>query len=196
MKKDNSSFENSSIYDVCIYLSIYIYLVYYINYILDYILYTIYTYIYIYTHTVQLHARFLVYILVDIYIQYIAQYTQCLASQVAQVLKNPPANVGRLKRCWFNSWVGKILWRRAWQPTLIFLPEESHGQKSLAGCSPWGHTESDMTEGTQHAHMSSIQYIYLVDKCIYLLAYILEIQYITMQYMYYIVYNLVYSISL
>ena len=37
-------------------------------------------------------------------------------------------------------------WRRAWQPTPVFLPGESHGQRSLAGCSPWGGKESDTTE--------------------------------------------------
>ena len=46
----------------------------------------------------------------------------------------------------FNAWVGKILWSRRWQPTPVFLPGESHGQRSLAGCSPWGHEESDTTE--------------------------------------------------
>ena len=35
---------------------------------------------------------------------------------------------------------------REWQPTLVFLPGEFHGQRSLAGPSPWGHKESDMTE--------------------------------------------------
>jgi len=67
---------------------------------------------------------------------------------MAQVVKNPPANIGGLKRCQFSPWAGKILWRRTWQPTLVFLPEESHGQRSLAGCSLWGHTESDLTEVT------------------------------------------------
>ena len=42
--------------------------------------------------------------------------------------------------------MGKILWGRAWQPTPVFLPGEFHGQRSLAGYSPWGHKESDMTE--------------------------------------------------
>ena len=37
-------------------------------------------------------------------------------------------------------------WRRKWQPTLVFLPGESQGQRSLVGCSPWGRTESDTTE--------------------------------------------------
>ena len=37
-------------------------------------------------------------------------------------------------------WVGKIQWRREWQPTLVFLPGDSHGQRSLVGLSPWGGT--------------------------------------------------------
>ena len=69
-------------------------------------------------------------------------------SQMALVVKNPPANAGDIKRCWFNPWVGKIPWRRAWQPTPGFLPEESFGQRSLAGYSPWGLKESDTTEAT------------------------------------------------
>ena len=51
-----------------------------------------------------------------------------------------------------DPWVGKIPWRRAWQPTLVFLPGESHGQRSLVSYSPWGCTESDMTEATQYVH--------------------------------------------
>ena len=42
------------------------------------------------------------------------------------------------KRCGFNLWVRKIPWRRKWQPTPVFLPGESHGQRSLMGYSPWG----------------------------------------------------------
>ena len=45
-----------------------------------------------------------------------------------------PANVGDIG---FDPWVRKILWRRKQQPTPVFLPGESHGQRSLAGCSPW-----------------------------------------------------------
>ena len=40
----------------------------------------------------------------------------------------------------------------------VFLPGESHGQKSLAGCSPWGHKELDRTEATQHACMDTVLY--------------------------------------
>ena len=43
-----------------------------------------------------------------------------------------------MQECGFDPWVGKIPWRRKWQPTPVFLPGESHGQRSLAGCSPWG----------------------------------------------------------
>ena len=39
----------------------------------------------------------------------------------------------------FNPWVRKIPWRRAWQPTPVLLPGKSHGQRSMAGYSPWGH---------------------------------------------------------
>ena len=46
----------------------------------------------------------------------------------------------------FDPWVGKIPWRRKWQPTPGFLPGESHGQRSLVGYSPQGHKESDTTE--------------------------------------------------
>ena len=48
--------------------------------------------------------------------------------------------------CRFNPWVKKILGRRKWHPTQVFLPEESHRQKNLVGYSPWGHKESDRTE--------------------------------------------------
>ena len=44
--------------------------------------------------------------------------------------------------------LGKIPWSRKLQPTLIFLPGELHGQRSLASSSPWGHIESDTTERT------------------------------------------------
>ena len=52
------------------------------------------------------------------------------------------------RRPGFDPWVRKIPWRRAWQPTPVFLPRESYGQRSLVGYSPWGHRESDMTEVT------------------------------------------------
>ena len=59
----------------------------------------------------------------------------------------------RLKRQRFDPWVRKIPWRTKGLPTPVFLPGESHGQKSLAGYSPWGCKESDMTKAAQHAHV-------------------------------------------
>ena len=48
------------------------------------------------------------------------------------VVKNPPAKAGDR----FDPWVRRILWRRKWQSTVIFLPGKFHGQRSLAGYSP------------------------------------------------------------
>ena len=56
------------------------------------------------------------------------------------------------RRHGFDPWVGKIPQRRKWQPTPVLLPGESHGLRSLAGCSPWGRQESDTTEGQNHHH--------------------------------------------
>ena len=50
--------------------------------------------------------------------------------------KEPVCQCRRHKRHGFNSWVGKIPWRRVWQHTPIFLPGESYGQRSLASYSP------------------------------------------------------------
>ena len=59
---------------------------------------------------------------------------------VAQMVKNPPA----MRETWFNLWVGKIPWRRAWQPTPVFLPGES----------PWteepGRLQSMMLQRVRH----------------------------------------------
>ena len=52
----------------------------------------------------------------------------------------------RHKRLWFDPWVRKIPWKRAWQPTLIFLPGASLGQRSLVGYVPKGCKESDTAE--------------------------------------------------
>ena len=64
------------------------------------------------------------------------------------VVKNPPANACR--RCKFRPWVGKLLWRKKWQPTLVFLVGKSHGQRSLVSYSPWGFKESDSAEHIAH----------------------------------------------
>ena len=72
------------------------------------------------------------------------------AFQAALVVKNLPVNAGN--RSGFGPWVRKFLWRRAWQPTPVFLLGESHGQRSLAGYIPCCHKESDTTEVTYHTY--------------------------------------------
>ena len=59
-------------------------------------------------------------------------------------------STSQYKRCrrhrFPDSWVGKIPWGWKWQPTPVFLPGESHGQRSLLGYSQQGREESDTTE--------------------------------------------------
>ena len=62
------------------------------------------------------------------------------------MVKNLPANAGDR----FGPWVRKIPWGRKWQPTPVFLLGEFHGQRSLAGYSPWSCKESDTTEPLIH----------------------------------------------
>ena len=65
-----------------------------------------------------------------------------LASLVAQTVNNLPA----IQETWVQSLGRKSPCRREWWPILVFLPQEFHGQMSLAGCSPWDRKESDRTE--------------------------------------------------
>ena len=61
----------------------------------------------------------------------------------------PGGSDGNLPQCQrqeFDPWVGKIPSRRAWPPTLVFLPGEFPGERSLVGYSPWGHKKLNMTE--------------------------------------------------
>ena len=68
--------------------------------------------------------------------------TKIRASRVAQMVKNLPA----MRRPGFSPWVGKIPGDGNSYPLQVFLPGELHGQRRLAGYSPWGHEESDLTE--------------------------------------------------
>ena len=61
---------------------------------------------------------------------------------MAQVVKNPPAKAEGTRD------TGSIPWSRAQQPTPVFLPEKSHGQKRMTGCSPWDCKALDTTEHT------------------------------------------------
>ena len=55
------------------------------------------------------------------------------------------------KRCGFEPWVRKIPWSKKWQPTPLFLPKKSHGERKLAGYSPWGCKRLNTTE-PEHIH--------------------------------------------
>ena len=70
------------------------------------------------------------------------------------MVKNPPANVGDVD---LIPGVGKIPWRRKWQPTPVFLPGKSHGQRGMVDYSPWGCKESDVTDHT-HTHTHTYTY--------------------------------------
>ena len=70
------------------------------------------------------------------------------------MVKSPLANAGDIRG------VEKIPLRRAWKPTPEFLPGESHGQRRLVGCRPWGCKESDMIERPNTcAHILTVQFI-------------------------------------
>ena len=63
----------------------------------------------------------------------------------ASVLAEMVKNLSVMQEPQVQSLNGKIPRRRAWQPTAVFLPGESHGQRSLAGSQSWGHRKSDIT---------------------------------------------------
>ena len=63
-----------------------------------------------------------------------------------------------------DPWVGKIPWKRAWQPTLVFSLGESHGQRSLENYSPWGLKEWDTTETLSTAQHSAANPEWLIIK--------------------------------
>ena len=65
--------------------------------------------------------------------------------------KEPTCNAGDIGDIGSIPGLGRFPWRRPWQPTPVFLPGESYGQRSLAGYSPWGYKESDTTEVTECA---------------------------------------------
>ena len=66
----------------------------------------------------------------------------------------------------FNPLVVKIPWRRKWQPTPVFLPGKSHGQRSLVGYSPWGHKKvgQDLMTKQQQNIQGIFFRFYLINK--------------------------------
>ena len=73
--------------------------------------------------------------------------------------KNLSANAGDTED------TGLIPWRKAWQPTSVFLPREFHGQRSLEGYSPWGHKESDPTRTLHNVVINILYTIILIMGC-------------------------------
>ena len=76
---------------------------------------------------------------------------------MGQRVKNLPAMRGHR----FNPWVRKIPWRRAWQPTPVFLPGEPHQERNLAGYCPWGCKKLGTTEATENANKYGNEDIFL-----------------------------------
>ena len=70
--------------------------------------------------------------------------------------KEPACQCRRLKKSGFDLWVGRMPWRRVWQPTPLVLPGEVHGWRSLEEYSPQGCKELYKTEATQHTQEQSI----------------------------------------
>ena len=78
--------------------------------------------------------------------------TCCISSFCFSVGKEPACQCRRHRRHKFDPWVGKMPWKRKWQPSLVFLPRESHRQKSLAGSSPWCLKEPNITQWLNPHH--------------------------------------------
>ena len=78
----------------------------------------------------------------------------CLSPPGGSVGKESTYNAGDAGDTGSIPGSGRFPWRRAWQPTLVFLPGESHGQRSLVGYGSQGHRESDKTEVTEHAPLT------------------------------------------
>ena len=84
--------------------------------------------------------------------------------------KEPTRQCRRHRRCGLNPWRAKIPWRRAWQPTLVFLPRESHGQRGLAGYSPYGCIQLDTLSARAcawaHTHTPIKNFFFTLQYCI------------------------------
>ena len=80
----------------------------------------------------------------------------------------------RPKRLGFDPWIWKNPWSRKWQPTPVFLPGESHGQRSMVGYCPWDQKESTEWAHTHtHTHTHTFIYIHIIfiQSCIVICLY-------------------------
>ena len=83
--------------------------------------------------------------------------------------KEPTCQCRRHKRCGFDSWVRKIPWQRAWQPTPVILPGESHGQRSLVGLQfiesqRVRHDWSDFTRMHAHSYLTAGELFFILSS--------------------------------
>ena len=88
------------------------------------------------------HGKWLQRLVLELWLWHELNYVNIGASQVAQWYRI----CLQCRRHGFSPWIRKISWRRKWQPVPVFLPGESHRQRSLVGCSPWGCKELGMAE--------------------------------------------------
>ena len=97
------------------------------------------------SHEFQVYSK-VIQFYIYIYLQHL---TGCLSGK---------ESARQWRRHRFNPWVRKILWRRNWQPTPVFLPGKSHGQRRLVNYSPWGCKESDMTKRLHNSIFNSTSF--------------------------------------
>ena len=110
------------------------------------------SYIYVYIHEI--------YVFVYMKYKHIYLYTWNIPRWLSG--KESVCQCRRHRRRGFDPWVGKIPWRRKWQPTPGFLPGESHGQRSLVGYSPQRCKELDMIEATKYSTAHIYTHIYVI----------------------------------
>ena len=111
--------------------------------------------LYAYKYPKYIYFIYIYIYLLDIYTSYINIYAYKTPKYIyfRNTYTHTHIYTWRHRICRFDPWVRKIPWRRPRQPTPVFLPGESHWQRSLAGYSPQDLKESDMTEATEHACM-------------------------------------------
>ena len=86
-----------------------------------------------------------------------------ISSLVAKMAKNPPA----IQETQFDPWLSKILWRRQWQPILVFLPGEFHGQRSLGGLQSMGSQSQTQLSDIHFLHFHKNEHLYPLWKFSY-----------------------------
>ena len=90
------------------------------------------------------------------------EYMYCVRGFPGGLLVAPAC---QFRRRGFNPWMGNVPWRRKWQPTQLFSPGKSHGQKSLAGYSPWGRKRVGHDWVTKHVGCMTLDTQTRLDTC-------------------------------